>query len=148
MDCAVRPSVASDVAWVANNIREEDKLDLEGIHAADALRLGLELSTKCYTLTVNHVPAAMFGVNNVPEMGYVGAVWLLGTPLIERAWVYVARNSRKWLEVLEEGFVGTMNRLHEGNSLHRRWLEWLGYRGVEQIGSFIVFVKETKCVIP
>lgn len=71
----------------------------------------------------------MFGlVPQVRPSGIVfGVVWLLGSDLIDRVRMRFLRECKGHLDELARGCHATGNIVHAANTLHIRWLRWLGY---------------------
>lgn len=130
--------------------------DLEEIAAAgsdpvSALSSGLDSGGVCLTGLSPETgePALMFGVAQSP-VGIVGHIWLLGTPVIEKHPTVFLRESRKWLEAFHSEWPVLTNAVYAKNTLHTRWLEWLGFtlvRPVPHDPRFIEFVR-FQCVNP
>jgi len=67
----------------------------------------------------------MFGV--VPE-GKFGTVWLLGTDeIFTHASRDFLRLSKEWLSEVSAPFESVGNLVDARNTVHIRWLEWLGF---------------------
>jgi hypothetical protein len=78
----------------------------------------------------------MFGV--VPQRDGTGVVWMLGSdeiakPPLSRQFI---RECRAFVRVLECGYTELHNVIDERNSLHRRWLEWLGFEFTNRIPEY------------
>lgn len=124
----IRPSVIEDVEYLSQNLRPEDVEEClaSGVTPLDALRHGFACSTPCLT-GVTPDPAAMFGV--APG----GLVWLLGTPAIEKHSVAFLRRSHAALEVLHADNDLLWNYTFAKNTLHHRWLKWLGFKFLRKV---------------
>lgn len=130
LEVAVRPSESLDVAYLAEHLRPEDRREIyaySGRGALEALEGGFQNSLVPWTATADSAPCAMFGVVPAGEV-LTGAIWLLGTPDIERIKVPFIRGSKVWLETVHQPFDLTFNLVDARNKLHIRWLRWLGYR--------------------
>ena len=133
----VRPSRLRDCFDIEAKIRPADLLELHTLDGpekpvSETLKEGMKFSTQPWSLTMNGDAIAMFGVvpvvpaslNNKKQ---VGSIWLLGTTDIEKAQVYFIRHSREWLRRISANFDIVGNAVHHENSLHLRWLDWLGF---------------------
>ncbi len=133
-------------------MREEDAAEVKAAGndtPLSALGSSYFMSHRCYTVTVDGSPEAMFGVAPVTED--FGGVWLLGTSVVfERAPIWFLRQSKKWLDKLSEGFEYVGNCVDERNEKHCSWLEWLGFVPVAFLPEFGFeqrpFIKYVKCV--
>lgn len=137
MERYVRPSVAEDVAFIADHMREGD---VEEVHACghnphDALSLGLKLSTPCYTLTdFEGTPFAMLGVSPSGQPD-AGLIWMLGTAGIEDIKVTFLKYSKPVLLRLyeESGTELLYNYTYAENTVHHQWLKWLGFIFIRKV---------------
>jgi len=148
-----RPSIQSDVDYLAPRLRPEDVAEVRansGFEPHFTLSLGLLYSDKCFTMvTPDGEPVGMFGVgkSNMPN---TGIVWMLNTPLLEKHRVQFLRACKagEWVDVLHEKYPILTNAVDERNTKHIRWLRWLGFTfvfrhpfyGVER-RPFIEFVR-------
>ena len=149
MSGSVRPSVLNDCHVIAENIREDDRreiLAMNGEEPLDAMVSGFIYSDNPRTVLVGDTPVAMFGSGEV-EPG-VGVVWLLGTDGIEDISIQFLRESKHWLEQLHDKYEMLFNYVDERNTVHIKWLRWLGFKFInrhEQFGvenrPFIEFVR-------
>ncbi len=115
-----------------------------------SLREGAEQSApSCTIIGNNGFVAGMFGV--VPEGDY-GRVWMVGSdeltrPPLSRQFI---RECRSFLSVMERPYKTIGNVIDERNTLHVRWLKWLGFEFVERIPNYGVegrpFLEFKKCV--
>lgn len=120
-----------DVHDLAPHLRQADRDELEacGIAPFDALHAGLQ-SEPCMTILHRGQPAVMFGVMRGPAFWHLerGAVWLLGSDAIDTSFALpFLRYSRAWLERIAEKYDLLYNVVDERNTVHIRWLKWLGF---------------------
>jgi hypothetical protein len=98
------------------------KTDVAEIHAAGADIASLDWlghgDTHC--ILVDRVPAGLMGVT--PH----GIIWMVGTDLLTRNSIEFLRACREEIPKLIFPFGCAMNWVWELNTLHRRWLTWLG----------------------
>lgn len=123
----VRRAIESDVLLIAPRLRAEDVAEAAaaGRTPLQALAIAYFESSRCFTVTIDDSPEALFGV--VP-CGSFGSVWLLGTPVTfaEEKQEFL-RQSRHWMQQLAAGFDHIGNCVDARNTVHIRWLEWLGF---------------------
>lgn len=127
-----RPSIPEDVQFIADRIRPEDlqELDLHDIKPVDALTMGFVDSLQPLTVIVNGSPVAMFGIVPVGDKNPSLAnpsVWLLGTQDLFTIKVPFLRQSRAWLNHIQKPFPCCGNWVDSRNTMHCRWLRWLGF---------------------
>jgi Bacteriophage T7, probable scaffold protein Gp13 len=127
----VRPARHSDAADVAPRLRivdlEEVRASL-GEPARSVLEEGIAESDPCYAVTDEAGSVlGLFGV--VPQEGNegVGRIWLLGSEELVAERFYFARNSRIWVDCLQERYRVLWNWVDARNQVHIRWLKWCGF---------------------
>ena len=127
-DAYVRPSVLEDVPYLASRLRAEDVAEVKahsGLSAYDALMIGFENCSNCGTGLIKGEPILMFGAGQVlPD---VGMIWMLGTDKIAEGRVSVLRQSKGWLNELQQEFDLLFNYVDARNEVHIKWLKWLGF---------------------
>lgn len=139
----VRPSRVSDIHLVAANIRGADRAEIKattGEPPLKALGKGYTESRPCLTVALSDTdePVAMFGVVPVPGQDFprVGAIWLLGTPEINKHVTQFLRESKQRLAEVCQGYDIVGNLIDDRNTLHISWLEWLGFKLIKSHDSF------------
>jgi hypothetical protein len=87
----------------------------------------------------------MFGV--VPDGRYPGAgnIWFLGTDRILKVKIQFLRESEKWLTEILKNYKSVSNYIHQDNTLHIKWLKWLGFSFFKKVGPFIEFGRINPC---
>lgn len=136
MNYLARPT-EQDIEHVANNMRPEDIEEClaTGLDPLTALRTSISHSSVCYSIIDQHgTPYALMGVGQGVYDGW-GAVWLLGTKGIEQNTVTFLRHSKDVLDMLyaESGFHVFYNYTFSNNTLHHRWLKWLGFKFIRRV---------------
>ncbi|MCB9178960.1 MAG: DUF2833 domain-containing protein [Flavobacteriales bacterium] len=128
-------------------LRDADRLECEaaGFDEGFALQESFKVTPDCRTVVYNNEPVGMFGVAPVPSSGVrVGLVWFLGTNGMSKITTRFLRESRQWLETISADYDLLTNIVHHGNTLHIRWLQWLGFVFLSRrAGPFIEFVRIT-----
>lgn len=133
----VMPSEADDAVRLAPYLREADRQEVlaaSGMEPLPALRIGYEASTDPQTILEAGYPIAMFGV--VPTGDGVGAPWLLGSGRVEVNWFTFLRRSRDVFARVRQPWRGLENHIDERNTLHIRWVQWLGFDLVERVEDY------------
>jgi len=124
----VRPSLPGDCVYLAKHLREADRNEVQAVLGKcnlEALVFSWSHTEKPYTIVEGETPAGVFGV--APTEPGVGCIWLLGTDALVRGRWRFLRESRKWLEHVSEGYHLLYNYVDERNTVHIRWIEWLGF---------------------
>jgi len=132
-----RPTAEYDAVHIANNMRQEDILEVAAFNRdpLSALLIGMEHSYVCMTLvSPEGEPGAMLGVTP-GEYDMFGKIWLLGTPLIEQYGFRFLRHSRELLQEFYEttGHDAYYNYTHKDNHVHHKWLRWLGFKFLRRV---------------
>ena len=130
--------------YLSKNLRNDDLMELKA-GGRDPLRCLIECyetSDRPFTGIWDGIPCTMFGMVRIKQRFIVqdrlfskgiGAPWLLGTEAITDArWQFV-RESKKWLSVIESDYDFLWNHVHSKNTVHIRWLKWLGFKLGEDI---------------
>lgn len=142
----VRASVVQDIWELKGRLRQADLEELKCLQIGpeEALITGYHESDLCRTITVDDVPAAMFGVVAQDDRHERAIVWLLGSDDILTIRRQFLRESRQWLKVISRGYDRLYNVVHKDNSVHLRWLQWLGFYFGEPIPQtdLIPFAKD------
>lgn len=127
-----RPATLADVAFVADHMRVEDIAECEagGLSSSDALTLSYNSSLVVNALLEPHTgtPVAIVGVCPGWKPKW-GAIWLLGTPGIEKNRITFLRNSKPALASLyaDSNKEVLYNYTFCENTVHHAWLRWLGF---------------------
>jgi len=133
----VRRAVPQDALRLAPALRSEDVAE---IRACTGREPALELlqpfcnpHARVFSVYFDGAPIAMFGVSPARWVrGKVGAPWLLASEELFRFSFRLARESRRWVATLADGYELLENFAYAENSTHLRWLEWCGFRLVRR----------------
>lgn len=126
-----------DIEHIANNMRPEDveECQASGFDPLTALRTSVSHSSVCYTARgIDGSPIALLGAGHGVYNGW-GTIWLLGTNGIEKNTVTFLRHSKEYLSYIydETGFDVLYNYTYSKNTLHHRWLKWLGFNFIRKV---------------
>lgn len=125
----IRPAVESDIEWLAPRLRQADQDEIKalaGVTPEEALAVSFQSSTHRYTADWEGEPIIMFGAG--PVIDGAGAVWLLGTDMVKTVRVPFLRESKRCLAGLHKDYPLLFNYVDARNTLHIRWLKWLGFK--------------------
>lgn len=125
---SVRQARTEDVEWVAANLREEDRIEVETATGDDpvaVLRRSFQSSQEKYAVFIegSEEPCALFGVHS----GSPGIVWLLCTPEVTKHTRKLLKLAEAWVKHLSAYYGGLQALAWTGNYLHVRWCEHLGF---------------------
>jgi hypothetical protein len=124
----VRPADLEDAESLAPRLRQADANEIaacSGRPAIEALRDGVAWSADPCAVIEAGSPIALFGV--VDQGDGSGSPWLLGSDRIVANWFEFARRSSVELARVREPWPFLWNYVHDENTLHKRWLGWLGF---------------------
>lgn len=148
----VRPATWADVEYLSDKLRDEDveELAASGWTPFDALSQGFNKAHICYTIMASD--GTPMGITGVGSSDYpdVGLIWMLGTPLIHSNKMLFLRDSKSVVDDLFAltGFEAMYNHTYYKNTLHHRWLKWMGFKFVASNGRFHEFIRMKTCVDP
>jgi hypothetical protein len=115
-----------DAAEFAPLLRYADRLEIDAATMGDpeaVLRHGIEVSDLCCTVYYDGEPICIFGIVGDD----FGSIWLLGTDLIEDHPIAFLRVSKAIVNHLRKSYSFLGNYVDARNTVHVRWLKWLGF---------------------
>lgn len=122
-------STGFDAEELDKLVRDADRREFEEMTAlpfVKMVKIGILMSDKVFTL--RHIDGTLGGILGVsPIADRVGIVWMACTDTIEKRPTVFLRNSKEVLEVLMEGYDMIHNVVDERNTVHMKWLKWLGF---------------------
>ena len=143
-----------DARYISANLRQADRLECEALTGAPPEIILPQLVGKPGVITweVDGVPVLMGGVD--PSIPKVGVAWMTTTNDIIKHRYKFLRLCRPMLAKLHKDYPILTNMVDARNTLHIRWLKWLGFvftRKIEKWGAhgvpFIEFARlEPSCV--
>jgi len=138
MKSNIIPSEEAHIPYVANNMREADRMEIAATGTYDphvALQTGYENSKpNGYTLVVDDLPVCMFGVGPMSENPEWGQIWLLGTDdITDNCSFHFLRWSKRFLPTLMEPYEMVCNIVDARNTVHIKWIKWLGFKFLRPI---------------
>lgn len=119
----------SDLETLYDNLLPYDKIEVSLIYPTKAdfvreMQGGLDWG---YCVWVEEEPAAIFGVASVPEKEGYGVPFLLRTDELLKCKVPFIKQSRKWVEKMQENYDVLVNHVHAENYDAIRWLQFCGF---------------------
>lgn len=130
VDFSIIPADVAHLLPIAKGMREADRIEIDasgGLEPYQALKEGLDSSSRCWTALVNGKPCVMFGVVPFSVLGGVGSPWLLGTDdatLVKKQFLL---QGRKLIPEMLRLYPTLINLVDARNSMSIRWLKWLGF---------------------
>lgn len=118
---------------VANNIRKEDRQELEGL-GLNLLNIPVGIASSNHA-TVFHTRdgsvAGVAGIND--EEGGVGRVWMLCTEAIHKEPITFVRQAKTWMDEVQPEYRLLWNLADARNHLHHKLLKHLGFKALRAI---------------
>lgn len=126
----IRPSTYDDVVYMAENMRDADKEEVQliaGLSPMQSLSLGFINSKECITgITRGGRIACIAGV--VPLHKGMASIWMLSTPDITRAKREIVTDGIKWVKRMRRTYGQLSNCVSEDNIVHYRLIKHMGFR--------------------
>ena len=125
------PAHPAHIPPIAEHMRPADAREVMASHGHtpwEALAASLVRADLAWTCFVDGEPAFMWGVTRQGSLlSATGAPWLLGTPALLKVQREFLRQSRAYVERMQERFSRLENYVHAENAVSRRWLAWCGF---------------------
>jgi len=122
----IHPLTKEAALYVASNLREDDRREMEEGHGLPALTAAIyPLEDDCVYFEVpNGETAGMAGV------GPDGSIWMLCTDAIHKYPLTFAREAKRFIESRTEPVL--WNIVDSRNKAHLKLLKWLGFEFIEE----------------
>lgn len=137
----VRPAQPGDALALAPRLRPADRMEIRarsGDAPLQALQQGIaDSQPACAVLSRSGDVVAVFGVVPHPHFAQAGIVWLLGADELVAEPRAFLRSAEYWIARLHRRYLVLGNFIDARNTVHLRWLQWLGFRTtrrIEQMG--------------
>lgn len=128
-----------DAKSLAPRLRVADWIELDAAGHEPERTLSEACAHGAYAIVLNDQVEGMFGCvpcEDDPE--HIGYPWLLGSDAMGKNPIRIQflRESKVWLEAMHERYPVLVNAVWEENTLHLRWLEWLGFDTSTKIENY------------
>lgn len=145
----VRPATKADARKIAPLLRRQDRREIKaasGRLPGASLALAFDLPgarSIIFAETSDGDPILIAGVRETQPN--VGAIWMLGTPLLEDYAFRFPRMAKRQVTEWHKQWPLLWNMAMEGNSLHMRWLQFMGFKFLRRLPhrghTFIEFAR-------
>jgi len=141
-----------DVDWVADNIQDDDRRELEGLGHYD-MRLALRLSVECSDdpICFWNPDGMICGVAGVSRTdAHCGAIWMVTTPYVRSIPKLFFKEAKKWVDQ-QTSYLVLHNIADPRNRLHLKLLHMLGFKKLSYVSvgpqslTYVEFAKLTSC---
>jgi hypothetical protein len=137
----IRPANIEDVTYIAKNLRQADALECDANFAMPPeliLPQCLYPGREVWTFHTNDgTPLGVFGADPVVGEPDIGVIWMLSTDLGKHKREFIIE-SKPVVLALHDKYPILTNMVDARNTLHHRWLKWLGFaflRRIEKWGA-------------
>jgi hypothetical protein len=135
----VREATPEDIPYLAENIRDADRRELEGVSGLspqEAFRISYEITKDPFTVaSPEGNPLLMGGVVPSSE-DRQGVVWMMGTDGIRDYTMEFLRRSKDVLSMVSKDYDLIYNIVDKRNTLHTTWMCWLGFKFIRDIPKY------------
>ncbi len=133
----IRTSTLEDAHFIAANIRQADRQECEALTGLPpSLVLPQAIARpRVWTWEEDGEPIAMGGVDaSIPN---VGTVWMTSTDaILKHRTKFLREECKPMLAHLHQDFPILTNMVDARNTLHQRWLRWLGFVFTQKIDKW------------
>ena len=130
-----REATVKDALLVANNLRDEDRSEIEGLGQTPiSIVFWTLLSEPCYAF-FNHEGeiGGIAGITKDPRPN-TGIIWMLCTPAITKNPVTFVRQAKQWLSEYQDNYI-LWNLADARNTFHHKLLKLLGFKAIRSVPS-------------
>ena len=130
-----RPATVADAVKVANNLRIEDRKEVEG--------LGHSVLALPFSVLLSDVSVAFFtpkgdigGVAGIcPDYNNEGAgvIWMLCTPAVKDNPLLFVKQAKQWIKEEQSNYRFLWNIVDQRNHLHHKFLKMLGFKAINVV---------------
>jgi hypothetical protein len=131
----IRTATVQDAVQVANNLRPEDRQEIEGLgHSPIALVFSVLISDVAVSFfNTEGKIAGVAGI--VRESDIKGQVWMICTPAVELNPHTFVRHAKRWLKQEQRNYRLLWNLADARNHYHHKLLRMLGFQAIRAIPS-------------
>lgn len=131
-----RPATVGDAVKVANDLRQEDLQEIEGLgHNRLALIFSVLASDAPVAFhTKGGDLAGVAGIVPDADPG-VGIIWMLCTPAVQKEPITFVKQAKQWLADEERNYRLLWNLADARNHLHQKLLKMLGFKAIRSVPS-------------
>ena len=126
-----RKSIIADVVEIKDNLRYEDKREVETLGQGPEQALGYAYlsSAICRSVMNNYDQVvAMYGVVPSTESEFSGIVWMLGSYDLLSIKTSFLKQSKSEVEGMHTLFPHLCNIIDSRNEVHIKWIKWCGFK--------------------
>ncbi len=126
----IRECKGRDIKSMKGKLRKQDIIEIEKMTGRDPYQVlvhSYRKSEVAYVGLIDGEIACAWGVSHESILADAAHIWLLSTPVMERAPVPVARRTRKELKKILNIYPCLENYVDAEYTMCVKWLKWLGF---------------------
>ena len=128
-----RPATIRDAVIVANNLREEDRAEVEGL-GQNPLHIPYGVVISSHSTYFHTRDGSAAGIVAITDVGdNVGQIWMLCTPAIHKEPVTFVKQAKLWLAGVEHNYRLLWNLADARNHVHHKLLKHLGFKALRAV---------------
>ena len=128
-----RPATIRDAVTVANNLRIEDREEVEGM-GQSLLHLPFGVITSSHSTYFFTKDGEAAGIAGIFDLGNgIGQIWMLCTPAIHNQPITFVRQAKLWLSGVEHNYRLLWNLADARNHVHHKLLKHLGFKALRSV---------------
>lgn len=134
----IRPARRQDAFILGPHLRKADVDEVwasSGLLPIEALLAGMDASIECYTMTAGDSILCIFGIGR-DQNSSIGRIWMLGSDHIHSHKFEFLRISKEWVDRFQSNYPILYNFIDARNTVHIRWLHWLGFTFISEHPDF------------
>jgi len=132
----VQRATVEDVIYIAKNLRQADRMECDasaGMPPEQVLPQSVGAGRDVWTFhRGDGLPVGVFGADPTP-IAEVGIVWMVSTDVVTQHKREFLTRCRPLVLALNEQYPIITNMVDARNTLHHRWLKWLGFSFLRRI---------------
>lgn len=121
------PAKFEEAIKVFQNLRREDNMEVSRLGSPTEVMTELLQTSYAYVGRYDGVPACVYGLRPPDSALTPAVIWLITTPLVEKAKVYMARFSLSFVYTSLQEWGAIDGWVLESNDRSKRWLTWIGF---------------------
>ncbi len=119
---------------LCSHLREADRAEVAALTGAPPeLILPAQATNASAMFSSKGELVGLCGCDPVQHFPEVGIIWMIGSNRLVRHRVEFLRAGRSWVIEQHRRFPLLTNRADARNTLHLRWLSWLGFRFLREV---------------
>ena len=129
-----RPATIQDGLEVANNLRDEDRAEVEGLGNIPILHVPYGVLISDHATAILMKDGSLGGLAGITQVEKgVGQIWMLCTPNIIQEPITFFRQSKRWMAEVEGNYRLLWNLADARNHVHHQLLRFLGFKALRVI---------------